>query len=84
MLKITHNQELNSVGEVAMDAIKFFAKKLRIMKYDAEIRVNFKHGFTDLFKIYASCDYPETGKIVIDIDNAIAEDDVTSDICNRF
>lgn len=54
--------------KTAMKAVAFYAKKLRLMSYDAEIHIAFKHGFSDLFGILASCDYPETGKVVIDID----------------
>lgn len=69
MLKITHNDvRMTKKRKNAMKAVAFYAKKLRIMKYDAEIHIAFKHGFTDLFGILASCDYPETGRVVIDID----------------
>ena len=57
-----------------MAAVAFYAKKLRIHTYDAEIQVAFKHGFVDLFGCYATCDYPETGKIVIDVEAKLAKD----------
>ena len=54
--------------KIAFEALQFFAKKLRIMDYDATIHLDFKFGYTDLFGIFGQCDYSETGLIVIDVD----------------
>lgn len=69
MLKITHNDvKMTEKRKNAILAVSFYAKKLRIMKYDAEIHVAFKFGYTELFGIHAQCDYDYSGKITIDID----------------
>lgn len=74
MLKITHNDvRMTSRRKEAIKALSFYAKKLRIHKFDAEVHLAFKHGFTDLFGILASCEYTATGLVTIDIDSKIPD-----------
>lgn len=56
-----------------VEALKFYATKLRIHKMDAEIRLSFKFGFSELFKAWAQVEYSETGVCIIEIDADIPE-----------
>ncbi len=66
--------------QAMLKAIEFYATKLRIHKMDAEIRVAFKFGFSELFQAHAQVDYIETGICVIEID-ADVPDIIALQIC---
>ena len=60
--------------KLALEAVQFFAKKLRINGINAEIQVNFKYAFLDTFSVMAECTMPKKNFILLEIDADLSMD----------
>lgn len=75
MLKITYNSvRLTAKRKMALQAVAYFAKTLKINRPEISIQVNFKYLMLDTFRVMAECTMPKKNCILLEIDANLSQD----------
>lgn len=86
-MKITHdgNVRLTRKRAALLEAAKFYVTYLKLDAYiDVEIRICFKHGFTELVSAYAQVQHVEQNLLCIEVDAKIGDDIALHILAHEF